>query len=117
VVAVGHPYPAEIVEWNSKHSCTKRELQSITNLLQHAATVVHPGRTFIRRLYDLLSTTCTQHHHIRLNLEARSDLAWWATFLEGWNGTSIMVADHPPPPAFGSIGPLGMWGSLAGVVV
>ena len=86
----------EILEWNSKRSCTKRELQSITGLLQHAATVVHPGRTFIRRLYNLLSITHAHHHHIRLNVEARSDLAWWATFLEGWNGTSIMAADHSP---------------------
>ena len=44
----------EIKSWAEKKSCTRRELQSLTGQLQHAATVVRPGRTFLKRLYDLL---------------------------------------------------------------
>ena len=87
----------EVRAWGEKKSCTKRELQSLTGHLQHAATVVQPGRTFIRRLYDLLAVGKVPHHHLRLNAEARSDLAWWATFLETWNGVSLM-ANHLLPP-------------------
>lgn len=75
----------EIADWRVKRSCTKRELQSITGLLQHAATVVCPGQTFIRKLYDLLAIIRAPHHHIRLNTEARSDFTWWSLFLESWN--------------------------------
>jgi hypothetical protein len=72
----------EITAWLKKRSCTKCDLQSITGLLQHAATVVSPGRTFIQCLYNLLAITHAQHHHVRLNADTCSDLAWWSTFLE-----------------------------------
>ena len=81
----------EIVSWKEKCSCTKRELQSLTGQLQHAATVVRPGRTFIRRLYDMIAATRSAHHHVRLNIEARSDIAWWSTFLLSWNGVSMLT--------------------------
>ena len=34
-----------------------------------------------------------QPHPIRLHREFRSDLAWWQTFIVGWNGVSFL----PPP--------------------
>ncbi len=69
---------------------TKKELESLTRQLQHAATVVRPRRTFLRRMYDLLSATKHPHHHIPMRNTLRSDLAWWDTFLSSWNGTSMM---------------------------
>lgn len=30
-------------------------------------------------------------HHIYLNAEARSDIAWWITFVEPWNRVSLML--------------------------
>ena len=81
----------EIASWKEKRSCTKRELQSLTGQLQHAATVVRPGRTFIRWLYDMIAATRSAHHHVRLNIEARSDIAWWSTFLLSWNGVSMLT--------------------------
>ena len=45
-----------INEWLQKKRCTKRELLSIAGQLQHAAMVVWPGRTFLRRLFDLSAT-------------------------------------------------------------
>ena len=80
----------ELSGWELKKRCTKRELQSMTGLLQHAAIVVHPGRTFLRRLYDLLARVKASDHHVYLNAEARSDIAWWSTFVEPWNGVSLM---------------------------
>ena len=79
-------------EWLQKRRCTKRELQSIAGQLQHAATIVRPGRTFLRRLYDLSSSVSKPDHHIKLNVSARSDLAWWCQFLSNWNGISLMAS-------------------------
>jgi hypothetical protein len=31
------------------------------------------------------------HHHIRLGIEPRADLAWWDAFAERWNRRSILV--------------------------
>ena len=50
----------------------------------------HKENTFLRRLYDLLASVKANRHHIYLNAAARSDLAWWFTFLGSWNGVSIL---------------------------
>ena len=85
-------------EWQGRKCCTKRDLQSLTGLLQHAATVVRPGRTFMRRMCDLLKLTSKPGHHIRLNKGFRSDLAWWSTFAAEWNGVSVMSSMVRTPP-------------------
>ena len=41
-------------EWLSKKACTLRDLQSLAGKLQHACKVVQPGRTFLRRVFELL---------------------------------------------------------------
>ncbi len=53
-----------------------------TGKLQHAAKVVKSGRTFVRRLFDLIAKFKKPDHHVKLNASARSDLAWWCHFVE-----------------------------------
>lgn len=71
-------------------SCKRDELESLIGKLSHACKVVRPGKTFMRRLFELLTGTRRAHHHVRLNAATRSDLCWWATFMEGWNGASMV---------------------------
>ena len=73
----------------SKRCMSKRNLQSLTGLLQHATKVVQPGRPFLHRLYGLQNIGSLPTHHIRLNQAARSDITWWFLFVERWNGLSI----------------------------
>ena len=87
-----------LVQWRSKHSCSKKELESLVGKLQHAATVVQPGKSFLRRLFELLATTAKVHHHISLRGGARSDIPWWDTFLELWNGVSIIPPSNRDLP-------------------
>ena len=49
-----------IKEWDSRKACRKRDLESLVGHLQHAATVVRPGRTFVRRLIVALLSEVTQ---------------------------------------------------------
>lgn len=86
---------AMVLEWRNKKVATKRQLQSIIGTLSHAATVVIQGRTFLRRMIDIMKIPKLQHHHVRLNKEFQSDLHWWACFLPTWNGRSIF----PPKQA------------------
>ena len=53
---------------------TKRELQSLTGLLQFATKVIWPGRPFIRQLYMIQSIGSHPDHHICLNSTARADI-------------------------------------------
>ena len=80
-----------IGEWLNKKVCRKRELLSLIGHLQHACRVVRPGRTFLRRMIELSTTARELHHYVRLNAGFRSDLRWWALFLPGWNGVSMMA--------------------------
>lgn len=90
-----------IISWRSKSWCFLKELQSLVGHLQHAAKVVWPGRTFVRRILNLLS--CFRHgdHHIRINVEFRRDLDWWYTFLQSWNGVSFWL--YPGVPVISNV--------------
>lgn len=86
-----------VASWRRKRGCTKRELLSLIGLLQHACKVVHPGRSFLRRMINLSMIAREPHHHIRLNSNFRSDLEWWATFLPQWNGITILGSPGQSP--------------------
>ena len=73
-----------------RRSMLKRELQSLTGLLQHACKVVRPGRAFLQRLYAMQSVGSAPSHNIRLNTVARADIVWWQLFVSRWNGVSMI---------------------------
>ena len=105
-----------VQEWMSKKGCRKKELESLLGHLQHAATVVRPGRTFVRRVIELLARFRRDDHWIRLNAATRSDLMWWQKYMEGWNGISMMpkvapMANPLQSDASGSWGCGAVWGS------
>ena len=54
------------------------------------AKVVRSGRTFLRRMFELLKGTSKKQHFIHLNTSFHSDLMWWNLFLESWNGISML---------------------------
>ena len=99
-----------------KDGMQEEDLESLVGKLQHACKVVKHGRTFMRRMFELLSLGRKQHHFLRLNCEFRSDLAWWDTFLSVFNGTSFMDHLCPRQPthhaytdASGLVGCGGVW--------
>ena len=77
-------------QWQGRKACTRRELESITGKLAHAAKVVRPGKTFMGRMFKLLGGVRQAHHRVRLNLSFRSDLQWWNCFISSWNGVSLI---------------------------
>jgi len=77
-------------QWLGRRSCTRKELESLVGKLAHACKVVRPGKTFFRRMFELLSGARQPHHHLHLNVAFRSDLMWWVLFLKTWNGVSLL---------------------------
>ena len=97
--------------WGTKRSCTKHELDSLIGLLQHASTVVKPGRSFLRRMIVLAKAASKPWHHIRINASFRADLAWWIPFLRAWNGISMMsMLDDQVPGGTVTSDASGSWG-------
>ena len=74
----------------ARKCCRKRDLLSLIGVLSHACKVVRPGRSFMRRLFDLGKVVKHLDHFVGLNKEARSDIEWWILFAEQWNGVSFM---------------------------
>jgi hypothetical protein len=80
-----------LVEWQSKETCTQRELLSLIGLLQFAAKVVKPGRTFLRRMIDVAYSVdgLKQVIDILVNVEFSEDLKWWIKYMDDWNGEAL----------------------------
>ena len=90
---------ALILKWKGRRCCHKRQLLSLIWQLQHACKVIRAGRTFLRRMIDLSMVAKKPHHRIRLSKGFRSDLLWWDTFLEDWNGVAVFTSLYRSPPA------------------
>ena len=105
--------------WSTKRWCTRKELESLIGSLQHVCKIIPPGRSFLRRMINLLSTFRSPAHPIRLNLEFRCDLAWWREFFTTWDGVSFfrMPSISSLPDLFvatdaaGSVGFGAIWGT------
>ena len=87
----------ELRSWRSRSAGTKSSLLSLIGSLQHAASVVPAGKEFLRRSIDASKGRRQLSEIVRLNAEAKADLRWWNSFLEGWNGKSFfsMAAASP----------------------
>ena len=96
--------------WLHRKSCTRKELESLIGTLQHACTVIRPGRSFLRRAIALLGMAKQPFHHIRLNKEFQADLLWWKTFATHWNGTALILAPNQPHPIVVTSDASGTWG-------
>ena len=83
-------------QWVGRKACKRRELESLVGTLQHVCKVIHPGRSFLRRMIDLLRIPRRPYHHIWLNREFQADLQWWRTFAAHWNGVAVLPPSQAP---------------------
>ena len=81
--------------WLYKKVAVARDLKSVVGKLENACKVVRPGRSFLRRMLDLLRGVHSNRRLIRLSEVFRSDLMWRHTFLEVWNGVSMIPFGDP----------------------
>ncbi|MCP3932523.1 MAG: hypothetical protein GY705_25915, partial [Bacteroidetes bacterium] len=66
------------------------EIQQLHGFLNFACRAVAPGRTFLRRISDLMKGVPSKRHFVRFNKEARKDLQAWSYFLDHFNSTPIL---------------------------
>ena len=70
---------------------TLRQLQSLIGLLNFACQVIAPGRAFCRRLIDATCNIRKPHHRVRVSCNMREDIKVWTSFLEQYNGVTVMI--------------------------
>lgn len=83
-----------IQTYKARKTVTLQELQSSIGVLNFACSVVIPGSSFLRRLYDLTIGFTRPYHHRHRNSEARADLKAWSIFLNCFNSKSSFLSDH-----------------------
>ena len=83
-------------DWGDRKSCSLKDLESLIGYLNHACKVIRPGRSFLRRMIDLLHRTHNKYHPIRLNRDFRSDLQCWRHFAACWMAPLILLLVRHP---------------------
>ena len=86
-----------LTEFSQAAYTTQRKLDQFLGKLSFASTVIVPGRTFTRRLWDLNKrfSQARPYFRIKLNSECRKDLLWWKMLVERWNGKAFMLYNDP----------------------
>ena len=75
-------------QWQTKQSCTKKELQSLLGKLLYITKCVRASTTFLNRMLDTLRLAHNQDT-VYLDTEFRRDLNWFTKFLPTFNGVAF----------------------------
>ena len=96
---------AEIGQWVRRTTITKKELQSLLGKLFWVSKVVKYARAFMGRLLMQLRMMADQKDSKKVKLldETRKDILWWRTYLDQFNGISMIVNDDPIPLSFSQL--------------
>ena len=81
----------ELTFFANKKRATKRQIQHLCGILSHSAKVVRGGRTFSRRVIDLLKSLPCGNPRIYLSTGFRKDILWWSHFAETFNGKEKVI--------------------------
>ena len=85
-----------IHQFDNKKSASKVELQRLAGILAHCATVVRGGRTFSRRIINLVNSLKDQNDTTRLTAQFRADMLWWKSFASLFNGKAKILRPSCP---------------------
>ena len=86
---------ALIASYIPKSRASKRELQALAGKLNWASRVIFGGRTFLRRILDLMNTMSRPSSRCLLTAEFKADIQWWHEFLDSFNGRCDFLDPNP----------------------
>jgi hypothetical protein len=78
-----------VLQWEHKNSATKRQVQSLLGKLCFVCKCVRPGRLFLNRMLDWLRVM-PDKHSARIPSEFKLDIKWWISFIDTFNGVSLI---------------------------
>ena len=92
-----------VAEFRSKDKCTKRQLEQLAGNLAHASTVVKGGRTFSRRVINVVKYLPDRTHMYYIPSWMKLDLEWWHSFMQTFNGKAkVITGDVDSEISFGT---------------
>ena len=78
-----------LTEWENKKSTDLREIQVLLGKLNFVASTVRAGRVFVSRIINELKGF-PKNRRRKVSTEMKKDIHWWLTFMEKFNGVSIV---------------------------
>lgn len=78
-------------QFEDQHHARKRDVEKLVGRLNFAAKVIRGGRTFLRRMIDIINSVKSHNAFVRLGDNFRADVRWWLNFASTWNGQAIML--------------------------
>ena len=84
----------ELQFFSGKTRATKRQIQRLCGVLAHCAKVVRGGRTFSRRIIDMLSNLPEGNPRLHLSNDFLLDIKWWADFASHFNGVACIIENN-----------------------
>lgn len=78
-----------------KDTATKKQLQSLAEVLSHCSYVVRGGRVFTRRITNLIRSLPNDSSLGNINDLIKSDLRWWQSFAVMFNGKAKIIGCTP----------------------
>lgn len=81
----------ELTFFKEKNRATKRQIKRLAGVLSHCSRVVGGGRTFSRRILDLLIGLPEGNPRIYLKQEFMLNLRWWMSWAAMFNGSCTLI--------------------------
>lgn len=81
----------EIAFFKDKNRATKRQLQRLCGILNHCGKLIRGGRTFTRRVVDMLKGLPDRNVRLRLSKGFELDLEWWENVASYFNGVTAII--------------------------
>lgn len=79
----------------TRRRASKKQLQQLAGKLNWACRVVYGGRTFLRRILDMMNSLESSSAKKRLSSEFHEDVRWWHSFLAHFNGRCAFLSQQP----------------------
>ena len=81
-----------LVDFSKKDRCTRKELEVLAGHLAHASMVVRGGRTFSRRVINMVKYLSDDVKVCVVPDWLRDDIHWWISFVDIFNGKARMIS-------------------------
>ena len=78
--------------FSGRTRASKRQLQQLAGKLNWACRVVSGGRTFLRRILDIISSLKSPSARYKLSSDFYADIQWWCEFLKTFNGMQLFLS-------------------------
>lgn len=95
-----HQVREELALFQKRTRASKKQLQSLAGKLNFCASVVYGGRVYSRRIIDTFNALKASNHKAKLNDDIRADISWWQSFMQTFNGRSMLLDKQPITSVF-----------------